>query len=106
MASRQVAKICELLSVRRQLLGDRPLGRRVGHEAVQPRHQSVPGRQVGDVLGRLAHLLDLVDVHALEEVLAGGEVAVERADTHLGAAGDVFQRGRGAVSRQTRRRQP
>src|SRR3954465_12239332 len=44
--------------------------------------------------GRAADLLDLVDVERLEQRLAVGEVAVQRADPDAGAARDLLQRRR------------
>ena len=48
-------------------------------------------------LGRGDHLLDVLGEDLLGEGLAGREVAIERADPHAGAAGDLLERGVGAL---------
>ena len=85
------------VDVGQQLLGQCLLGGQVVHEPVEPGHQGLPGRLVGQVDGRPAQGVDLLDVDGLEQVLAGREVAVEGADPHPGPAGDVLQGGRLAV---------
>jgi len=64
---------------------------------VQPLRERLPRRQAGEVVRGAADRLDLVEVDGLEQVLARGEVAVQRADADLGAAGDVLERGGRAV---------
>ena len=49
------------------------------------------------LVGRVADRLDFVEVDGFEQVLAGREVAVEGADADPGAAGDVLERGAGAL---------
>ena len=48
-------------------------------------------------LGRGDHLLDVLGEDLLSEGFAGREVAIERADPHTGAAGDLLERGVGAL---------
>jgi len=65
---------------------------------VQPRGERVTGR-VGDeqLVGQRLELLDPVAEHGLHQVVARGEVAVQRADADAGAARDVLQRRAGVV---------
>ena len=85
------------VGVGQQLLGQCLLGGHVVHEPVEPGHQGLPRGLVGQVDGRAAQGVDLLDVDGLEQVLAGREVPVEGADPDPGPAGDVLQGGRLAV---------
>jgi hypothetical protein len=48
-------------------------------------------------LGRGDHCLDVLGEDLLGEGFAGREVAIERADSDAGAAGDLLERGVGAL---------
>ena len=60
--------------VREQLVGQRVLGREVADEAVQPAVERLPRRELGEVRGRPAQAVDLVEVDGLEQVLARGKL--------------------------------
>ena len=77
------------VAVGEQLLGERLLGREIAGEAVQPGRERIEGLELGQIRGRLAERLDLVDVDRLEQLLSGREVAVERADADARAARDL-----------------
>ena len=76
-----------------QLVGQRLLGRHVGDDAVEPAVQGLPRIAAVELRRRVADLGHLVDVERLEQRLARGEVAVERADADARAARDLLQRG-------------
>ena len=98
IATRQVRKTSASEPiVAEHLLRERALRGREADELAQPCDERVPGLQVGEVGGRAADGLDLVEVDGLEQVLARREVAVERADADLRAPRDVLERGRRAV---------
>src|SRR5581483_5966441 len=80
-----------LVEVVEQLVGERALGREIGHEAVDPGGERLPGVGVVEFGGGAA---DLLDVEGLEECLAVREVAVERADPDTGAPCDLLKRDR------------
>ena len=68
-----------------QLGGERPLGREVAHQALEPAVERLPRIEPVELLGRARQLLDLIDVERLYQCLAIREVAVERADPDPGA---------------------
>jgi hypothetical protein len=69
-------------------------------EPVEPRDERGPRLLLAERVGGADERLDLADVDGLDQVVAGREVAVQRADADLRAAGDVLERRIGAVLRE------
>ncbi len=81
------------VDVGEQVLGEGALGGGEADELVQPAAQCLPGRQVFVALDGAADVLDALQIDGFEQVLASGEVAVERADADAGAARDLLEGG-------------
>ena len=78
---------------RAQRVAHAALGRHVVDEAVHPGAQGLVGRQVAQqVVDRVAQPGELVAVRRVDQRLAGGEVAVQRADADAGLLRDRFER--------------
>jgi hypothetical protein len=74
-------------------------------KAFEPGHQALPRLELLELVGEGADRGHFADVDALDQVLAGREVPVERRDPDPSAGGDIFERGvdPGLGERLTRR---
>ena len=59
--------------------------------------KGVPRRESLELRPGAAQAVDLVDIDRLEQGLAVREIAVQGSDAHLGATGNLLQRGRVAA---------